>query len=242
MQTSKMKKAIVVGASSGIGNELAKILCQNGYQVGVTGRREALLEKLKEQDPESFFVSAYDCTLASNAQKLDAFAGLLGSLDLLVFSSGTGDLNTELKLDIETQTNALNVQAFTEVVNWGFQYFKNQSSGHLVVISSIAGIRGSGVAPSYNASKAYQINYLEGLRQKITKSKIALHITDIRPGFVKTKMAKGDGQFWVAPKQKAALQIFRGIQSKKAILYVTKRWRIIAWILRLIPRSVYRKM
>ena len=98
------------------------------------------------------------------------------------------------------------------------------------------------MAPAYNASKAYQINYLEGLRQKVAKTKNPIYITDIRPGFVNTDMAKGEGQFWVATKEKAARQIFKIIKKKKGIGYVTKRWWIIGKLLRLIPNGVYKKM
>lgn len=136
----------------------------------------------------------------------------------------------------------LNVNAFTEIVNWTYNYFQNQGKGYLVGISSIAGIRGSGIAPAYNASKAYQINYLEGLRQKANKTKKPIYVTDIRPGFIDTDMAKGDGQFWVATKEKAARQIFGIIKRKKGIGYVTKRWWIIGKLLRIIPNAIYQRM
>ncbi|MEK9612486.1 MAG: SDR family NAD(P)-dependent oxidoreductase [Flavobacteriaceae bacterium] len=237
-----MKKAIIVGATSGIGNELAKILAENGYKVGITGRRKNELEKLQKSNPNNYNISSFDCTTENNSKKLAELTDQLGGLDLLVLSSGTGDLNEDLNFEIENKTNLLNVNAFTEIVDWAFNYFKKQEKGHLVAISSVAGIRGSRVAPAYNASKAYQINYLEGLRQKATKTKKTIYVSDIRPGFVNTDMAKGEGQFWVATKKKAAQQIFRIIRKKKGIGYVTKRWWIIARILRLIPNGVYKKM
>ena len=237
-----MKKAIIVGATSGIGNELAKILAENGYKVGITGRRKNELEKLQKSNPNNYNISSFDCTTENNSKKLAELTDQLGGLDLLVLSSGTGDLNEDLNFEIENKTNLLNVNAFTEIVDWAFKYFKKQEKGHLVAISSVAGIRGSRVAPAYNASKAYQINYLEGLRQKATKTKKTIYVSDIRPGFVNTDMAKGEGQFWVATKKKAAQQIFRIIRKKKGIGYVTKRWWIIARILRLIPNGVYKKM
>ena len=166
----------------------------------------------------------------------------IGGLDLLVLSSGTGDLDEDLNFEIENKTNLLNVNAFTEIVNWAFNHFEKQGKGHLLAISSIAGIRGSRIAPAYNASKAYQINYLEGLRQKAAKTKKPIYVTDIRPGFVDTDMAKGEGQFWVATKEKAAQQIFGIMKKKKGIGYVTKRWWIIAKLLRLIPNGIYKRM
>ena len=237
-----MKKAIIVGASSGIGKELAKILVENGYEVGITGRRKPELEKMRESRPESYVISSFDCTTENNTEKLTDLTNKVGGLDLLILSSGTGDLNEKLNYGIENKTNLLNVNAFTEIVDWTFNYFEKEGKGHLVVISSIAGIRGGRIAPAYNASKAYQINYLEGLRQKATKTKNPIYVTDIRPGFVDTDMAKGEGQFWVATKEKAARQIFGIIKKKKGIGYVTKRWWIIAKLLQLIPNGIYKKM
>jgi len=237
-----MKKAIIVGATSGIGNELAKALSKNGYIVGVTGRRLEKLEELKNTSPDSFIISSFDSTLDNNSQKLEELANKLGGLDLLILSSGTGDINENLDFEIENRINKLNVIAFTEILTWTFNYFNKQKSGHLVAISSIAGIRGSRFAPAYNASKSYQINYLEGLRQKANKISKNIHITDIRPGFVDTNMAKGDGLFWVASKEKASKQIFNIIKKKKSIAYVSKRWLIIAIILRILPNWLYKKM
>lgn len=241
-EQNRMKKAIVIGATSGIGNELAQILVQNGYKVGITGRRLAELERLKKRNPEHFTVSSFDCTKENNSKKLNDLVDQIGGLDLLILSSGTGNLNESLDFEIENKTNLLNVNAFTEIVSWTFNYFKKQGNGHLVAISSIAGIRGSRIAPAYNASKAYQINYLEGLRQKATKVKMPIYVTDIRPGFVDTDMAKGGGQFWVATKEKASRQIVGIIQRKKEIGYVTKRWWVIAKLLWLVPNVIYKRM
>lgn len=241
-EQNRMKKAIVIGATSGIGNELAQILVKNGYKVGITGRRLAELERLKKRNPEHFTVSSFDCTKENNSKKLNDLVDQIGGLDLLILSSGTGNLNESLDFEIENKTNLLNVNAFTEIVDWTFNYFKKQGNGHLVAISSIAGIRGSRIAPAYNASKAYQINYLEGLRQKATKVKMPIYVTDIRPGFVDTDMAKGDGQFWVATKEKASRQIVGIIQRKKEIGYVTKRWWVIAKLLWLVPNAIYKRM
>lgn len=237
-----MKKAIIVGASSGIGNSLAEVLIENDYKVGITGRRKTILESLKKSNPNRISISAFDCTEGNNSKKLEELAAQLGGLDLLILSAGTGDLNETLDYGIEHTTNQLNVIAFTEIVNWAFHYFKKQGKGHLVAISSIGGLRGSRIAPAYNASKAYQINYLEGLRQKAKHSKNQIYVTDVRPGFVDTNMAKGEGQFWVATKEKAAKQIYGFIKRKKTVGYVTKRWRLISLLLKIVPNGIYKRM
>lgn len=238
-----MKRAIIIGATSGIGKGLAKMLADNNYVVGITGRRTKLLEELKSEKPNSYFIKTFDVTDIKKAtKKLEELKIEIGGLDLLILSSGTGDLNDKLDFEIEKKTIDTNVLGFTCITNWAFNLFKKQKFGHLVAISSVGGLRGSRQAPAYNATKSYQMNYLEALRQKVNNLKEPIFVTDIRPGFVDTDMAKGEGQFWVASVDKATRQIFKAIKKKKKIIYVTKRWRIIAIILKRIPRPIYDRM
>ncbi|WP_127845839.1 SDR family NAD(P)-dependent oxidoreductase [Psychroflexus aestuariivivens] len=238
-----MKKAIIVGATSGIGKGLALKLANNDYDVGITGRRTELLRELKSQKPNSFHTKTFDITDSNSiVENLEALTEELGGLDLIIISSGTGDLNEKLDFEIEKQTIETNVTGFTCIANWAFNYFEKQESGHIVAISSVGGLRGSKIAPAYNATKAFQINYLEGLRQKATKLKTKIFISDIRPGFVDTAMAKGEGQFWVSTVDKASHQIVEAIKKKKKITYVTKRWKLIGVILKRIPRQMYDRM
>jgi len=161
---------------------------------------------------------------------------------LLIISSGTGELNEKLDFEIEKRIFETNVTGFTCVSNWAFNYFENQKSGHLVAVSSIGGLRGSRLAPAYNGTKAYQINYLEGLRQKATRLKTSIFVTDIRPGLVNTEMAKGDGLFWVMPVEKAVRLIYKAIRNKKKVVYITRRWGLIASVYKRIPRIIYDRM
>ena len=234
-----MKKAIVVGATSGIGKELAKVLVENNYKVGITGRRMQLLEEIKVTNPESYIPKYFDCTTDRNSDELSQLVNDLGGLDLLVMSSGTGGENSELNYSIDEKTINLNVKAFTEVMDWSFNFFRKQGKGHIVAISSVAGLRGSKYAPSYFASKAYQINYLESLRKMAKKP---IYVTDIRPGYVDTAMALGDNLFWVSSKEKAAKQIFEDIKKKKAVGYVSRRWGLIAFALKLVPSWIYKRV
>jgi short-subunit dehydrogenase len=238
-----MKNAIVIGATSGIGRGLAKALVANNYKVGITGRRAELLNELKNENPDSYYVKSFDITDTSIAvEKLKELTAELGGLDLLILSSGTGDINKNLDFEIEKRTIDTNVLGFTSIADWAFNFFEKQKQGHFVAISSIGGLRGSRHAPAYNATKAYQINYLEGLRQKATRLKAPIFVTDIRPGFVDTEMAKGEGLFWVMPIEKAVSQIHKAIIRKKKVAYITKRWGLLAAIFRRIPRVIYDRM
>ena len=238
-----MKKAIIIGASSGIGKGLAELLTENDYKVGITGRKTELLDELKKQNPDSFLTKTFDATNTYiSIEKLEELTLELGGLDLLILSSGTGELNETLDFDIERKVIDLNVTGFTNIIDWAFNYFEKQKSGHIAAVTSAAGLRGSRQAPSYNATKSYQINYLEGLRQKSTKSKSSIYVTDIRPGLVDTNMAKGEGLFWVMPVEKVTKQIFKAIKKRRKVVYVTKRWGFIGRFLKVLPRFIYDKM
>jgi short-subunit dehydrogenase len=238
-----MKKAIIIGATSGIGKSLSELLIREGYEVGVTGRREELFQSIKTQEAGRIVFKKIDVQdLATLEPICNELVSHMGGLDLLIISAGIGEENKNLNFDVEHSVIKTNVQGFTCIADWALRYFKQQGYGHLVNISSIAGIRGNGIAPSYNATKAYQINYLEGLRISVKEYGSSITITDARPGFVDTAMAKGEGLFWVAPVQKAAEQIFEAIKQKKKVVYITKRWRLIGLILKLIPFSILKRL
>jgi short-subunit dehydrogenase len=166
----------------------------------------------------------------------------MGGVDLVVISAGTGFLNPDLDWDKECETIAVNVTGFAAIANVAMHHFLQKGAGQLVNVSSLAAIRGNGSAPAYNASKAFESNYLDGLRQKIARLRLPVTITDIQPGFVDTEMAKGEGLFWVAPPEKAARQIYQAIRAKKKHAYITKRWRLVAWFFKLIPDSIYERL
>ncbi len=237
------KRAVIVGASSGIGRELATLFSQKGWTVGLAARRLPLLEETARNLSGPAFMRRIDVSDPTTATvALEELISEMGGLDLLVISSGTGFLNPGLALENELETARVNVSGFIAVANVAFRHFQSQGRGHLVGISSIAALRGSGIAPAYNASKAFQANYLEGLRLKAIKSGSGVIVTDIRPGLVDTAMAKGEGLFWVAPPEKAARQIFQAIREKAKTAYVTKRWRLVAWLLRILPDWLLARM
>lgn len=238
-----MKKAIVIGASSGIGRELAKILAVNGYIVGVMARRVHLLNSIRNEIKGNFLVQKVDAMDTETSMGiLISFIKEMDGVDLIVISAGTGNVNDNLEWSIEHDTIRTNVTGFAAFVNVAIQHFIEKGAGHLVGISSIASLRGGKESPAYNASKAFESNYMEGLRQKITRLHLPIIVTDIVPGFVKTDMAKGEGIFWAAPADKAAMQIYDAIKRKKTHAYITHRWRFIAWLLKVLPASIYERL
>ena len=238
-----MKKAIVIGASSGMGRELAKLISADGYEIGVMARRINLLNELRSELKGKIHIKAIDIAESEQAMAaLTDFIAEMGGVELVVISSGTGELNRNLEWRLESEIIGTNVKGFAAMANVAIHHFIKQGSGHLVGISSIAALRGGRISPAYNASKAFESNYLEGLRQKVTRLRLPITVTDIKPGFVKTAMAKGDGLFWLASPDKAARQIYAAIKRKASVVYITRRWRLIAWLLKVIPGWIYEKM
>jgi len=234
-------KIIIIGATSGIGKELAQQYLALGHTVAVTGRREELLVELKKQYP-ALYTSCFDVQAGNAVEQLQLLIAEMGGVDLLIYSAGYGDPSTELVAEVEIDSTTTNVMGFVKIATYTFNYFLQQGHGQLAVISSVAALRGNSYAPAYSASKAYVSNYAEGLNIKAHKLHANIVVTDIRPGFVKTKMAKGNGQFWVAPVDKAARQIISAITAKKRVAYITKRWALIAFLFKRLPYWVYKRI
>ena len=243
MSVSGGKSAIVVGATSGIGRALAELLVADGYLVGITGRRQELLEEIRQLQGDAVCWRTMDICAPQGAR--ETFTSLveeLGGVDLVIISSGVGVINPELLWEPEARTIATNVTGFAALATAAMNCFIDQGYGHLVGISSVAALRGNWGAPAYNASKAFVTNYLEGLRIKAARTRLPIHVTDILPGFVDTPMAQGEGLFWVASPPKAAAQIFAAIKGKKRRAYITRRWRLIAWLMQLLPDFIHERI
>jgi short-subunit dehydrogenase len=240
-----MKKVIIIGATSGIGRELVRLFAESGALVGATGRREDLLYTLQLEHPKNILTECFDVTSPENIAHLELLISKMNGVDLLVYNAGYGETSYKLDWEIDKKTINTNVNGFITVVNYIFNYFQHQGHGHIAATSSIASIRGSSRAPAYSASKAFMSTYMEGLRLKAKKMRVSgqgetrITITDIQPGFVNTKMAKGEGQFWVAPLKKAARQIFHAIEHRKWRVYITHRWWLIAKLMTWIPDFIY---
>ena len=160
-----MKRAIIIGATSGIGEEVAKLLIQQGWHIGIAGRREEALEKLQATAPGQIEIQRLDVTDSDAPTLLETLIRKLGGMDLFFLSSGIGSQNPDLKPEIELNTARTNVEGFTRMVTAAFNHFKTQGGGHIAVISSIAGTKGLGIAPAYSATKRFQNTYIEALAQ-----------------------------------------------------------------------------
>jgi short-subunit dehydrogenase len=241
MNDRDSKSAIIIGASSGIGRALAAILSLDGYRIGVVARRTDLLAQLRAELTGPCVIKTVDVAQPELAMPLvRELIEELGDVELFIVSAGTGFENAALAWEPERDTIAVNVLGFAAMVNVAVAHLEKRGSGHLVGISSLAALRGIGGAPAYAASKAFVSNYLQGLRYRVKKLKLPIVVTDVQPGFVDTRMAAGD--FWMASPQKAARQIAVAIRAGKQHLYVTRRWRLVAWLMKIVPDALYSRL
>ena len=231
------KKAIVIGASSGIGQEVAKILIRQGWTVGVAARRVELLQGIGAAAVERIDVTAKEAT-----EGLRQLIGKMGGMDLFFYASGIGKRNMELQEDIELATIETNGMGFTRMIGEAYRYFANHGGGHIAAITSIAGTKGLGPAPSYSATKAMQNVYLQALEQQALSRGLNIHFTDIRPGFVDTALLSGDFHYpMMLQPREVAKEIVSAINHRKHIRIIDWKYRVLTALWRRIPRWLWRR-
>ena len=238
-----MKRAIIIGATSGIGQEVAKCLLLEGWQIGIAGRRQSALETLQQVAPEQIEIQALDVTREDAAEKLNMLIDKVGGMDLFLLSSGIGFQNMKLDMKVELNTARTNVEGFTRMVDTAFAYFRKNGGGHLAVISSIAGTKGLGVAPAYSATKRFQNTYIDALEQLAHLQKLNIHFTDIRPGFVATDLLNDGKRYPMLMKaDKVGWHIARALKRKKRVAVIDWRYRILVFFWKMIPRRIWKHL
>ncbi len=232
------KKAIVIGASSGIGQEVAKLLIQQGWTVGVAARRVELM-----QDLGAAAIEQIDVTTEDAISGLTTLISKIDGMNLFFYASGIGKQNRNLKEDIELATMLTNGVGFTRMIGAAYRYFASHGGGHIAAITSIGGTKGLGPAPAYSATKAMQNTYLQALEQLANSQKLKIRFTDIRPGFVDTALLSGDFHYPMMLKpEKVAKEIVCAINHRRHIRIIDWKYRILTALWRRIPRFIWRSL
>ncbi|MBM6882439.1 SDR family NAD(P)-dependent oxidoreductase [Bacteroides caecigallinarum] len=240
---NKTKRAVIMGATSGIGYEVARLLLSEGWKLGLAGRREENLRKLQSEFPGQVCIKAIDVKDEDAGNALFSLIDELGGMDMYFHSSGIGHQNANLDADIELNTLETNGTGFTRMVGAAFRYFRDKGKGHIAVISSIAGTKGLGIAPAYSATKRFQNTYIDALEQLASMKKLDIRFTDIRPGFVATNLLNDGKKYPMLMKTDyTARLIVKALNSKKRIAVIDWKYRILVFFWRLIPRCVWKRM
>lgn len=243
MNKKATRTAVIIGASSGIGEALAHELNRAGWRLGLLARRLDRLEALRQALAPGTVVRGLDVTQSDAASILENVFEELGGVDLVIISAGTGHNNRDLQWELDAETATVNVLGFMAVAHVAMGHFLKQGRGHLVGISSVGALRGNGPGAAYAASKAFQSVYLDGLRDLARHSRHPIVVTEVQPGFVDTAMMKPERplpavvrRLFVASPAMAARQILRAVQKGKKHAYVTRRYALVALIFKLLPR------
>lgn len=236
-KTEQMKRAIVIGASSGIGQEVAKLLISQGWTVGVAARRIERMQGIGAVAVEQIDVTTDEATTA-----LERLINKTGGMDLFFYASGIGKQNRELSEDIELATLETNGVGFTRMIGAAYRYFACHGGGHIAAITSIAGTKGLGPAPSYSATKALQNVYLQALEQQANSRGLNIRFTDIRPGFVDTALLSGDFRYPLMLRpEKVAEEIVHAIKQRQHIRIIDWKYRLLTAFWRRVPRFAWRR-
>ena len=238
-----MQKVVIIGASSGMGLEVAKLFLDRGCRVGVAARREDRLKALKQLAPDRVVTAALDVTADDADRRLRDLIEELGGMDLFFYSSGIGKQNRTLSPDIELNTINTNAMGFARMIGEAYRYFAEQGKGHIAAITSIAGTKGLGPAPAYSATKALQNVYLQSLEQQAHARGLKIQFTDIRPGFVNTDLLKGDFRYPMMLKpDKVARRMVSAILNKRHVVVIDWKYAILTALWRRLPRVLWRHL
>lgn len=237
-----MKKVIIIGATSGLGRELAQHYINSGNIVGIAGRRGYLLEEIKNLNPSNVFTSELDSSKPEAKEKLNNLINEMGGMDLFVYCAGTGYVNKELEIQKEMQTIEVNVYGFTQLINIAYHYFKEKGKGHIAAIASVSGIRTLSICPSYSASKRYNMMYLKAIGQLSKKEKLNIKISTINPGFIKTALIQSRNYPLTTSLEKGGKLLYKSIEKGNKLSFIPSYWRLISYFILLIPNFIWKKI
>jgi short-subunit dehydrogenase len=201
------------------------------------------LEALRQSLAPHTVVHGVDVTHPDAPEIIERVLAELGGADLVIITAGTGHNNRELREDLDVNTVTVNVLGFMKVAQAVLRNFIKRGRGHLVGISSLAALRGNGIAAAYAASKAFQSVYLDSLRDLARHSGLPIVVTEVQPGFVDTAMMKPDAplgtiarSLLVVSPAVAARQIMKAVQRRAKHVYVPRRYALVAFVAKLLPR------
>jgi NAD(P)-dependent dehydrogenase (short-subunit alcohol dehydrogenase family) len=237
-------RAIIIGASSGIGAALALELARQGYTVAALAPDEDGLKKVAEGGNGRIHPYPHDVTHTDEIPALfQQIVHDLGGLDLIAYIAGVQPVVAPDEYNFEKDAAMIHVNLLGAIawLNQAAPRFQLAQSGHIVAVSSIAGDRGRVGAPVYNTSKAGLSTYLEALRNRLSRHGVT--VTTIKFGFVNTALLENAAKtFWVISPKEAARQIHKAVQKKRQTVYAPARWGLVSLIIRHIPSFIFRRM
>jgi len=245
-----------MGASSGMGKELAQLFYDAGWNVGIAARRIDYLNTWREENLSGNFPASngsqartstihtaqIDVCSDDAPARLHDLIERMGGVDLYLHVSGVGKINQELEEDIELNTVNTNGMGFVRMVGAAYRYMAAHGGGHIAVISSIAGTKGLGPAPAYSATKSMQNIYIQSLEQLANSRKLNIKFTDLRPGFVDTPLLNGGSYPLMMNQKMVATNMFHAILRHDHVRVIDWRWSVLVALWKLVPNWIWRRI
>lgn len=235
-------RAIIIGATSGIGLEVARQLHADGWTIGIAGRREERLHEIANELGQRVTTQVIDVNASNASELLKTLIDNTGGADLIFLSAGIGWQNEQLDTEKELATVNTNALGFTRMINAAYHYFTTRGKGHIACISSIAGTKGLGAAPAYSATKRYQNTYIQCLAQQARMRHLDIRFTDIRPGFVDTQLIANSHFPMKMSPQNVARSIVKAIYSNKRKVTIDWRYHLLVNLWRLLPDWLWERL
>ena len=239
--SENQKKIWITGASSGLGKAVAEKFAAEGWKVAVSARRKELLQDMAKDKN----ISSFPLDVTDRSQINSVFQNILkefGNIDICLFSSGTYEPKDEQNIDPDKIKNVINVNflGVIDCVKAVEEYFKNKKTGHISIVSSIAGYRGLPNSSGYGPSKAALTNFCESIYFDFKK--FGVRVSVISPGFIKTPLTDKNEfpmPFLKTPEY-AAEKIFDGlIKSSSFEIHFPKGLTLTLKFLRILPYRLY---
>lgn len=237
-----MKRIVILGATSGIGLEVARLFLGLGWQVGAAGRRTEALEALRREAPGRVVTARIDVTAPEAAERLSELIERLGGMEIYLHCAGIGYCNPSLDAARELETLRTNGEGFVRCVRAAYAHFAAHGGGRLAAVTSIAGTRGLGVAPAYSATKRLQTTYLDALAQHARLTGGGVRITDLRPGFVDTPLLAGGDYPMLMRPEAVARRIARALLRGRRSTVIDGRYALLVALWRLLPRWAWERL
>ena len=237
------KKVIwITGASSGIGKALSLKFANEGWIVAASARRENLLIELKELH-ENIHPFPLDVTNSNQCKAVfENIKKKFDDIEISVFCTGMHDPKSEKEFNLDKIRQIMETNFFGTInsINSVYEYFKNKKSGHISIVSSVAGYRGLPAAGAYCASKAALTSFSESLFFDLKR--YGVRVSVVSPGFIKTPMTdKNDFPMpMIKTPEFAADEMFEGMVNKQNFeIHFPKSFTRLMKILQFVPSSLY---
>ena len=235
----------ITGGSSGIGKALAYKFANEGWQVALSARREELLNEISRSNNN---IHSFPLDVLNVEKCKEVFNKIISkfkNIDIAVFSTGIHDPNSERKLNLESIRKIMETNFFGTInsVNSVYNYFKDKKSGHISIVSSVAGYRGLPMAGAYCASKSALISYAESLYFEMKRFNVRVSV--VNPGFIKTPMTDQNPfpMPMIVSAEFAAEEMFKGLTKSNSFeIHFPKKFTFIMKILKIMPNWLYLKL